>query len=204
MTKEEAIKWVKFVHDVLYEDKDEDIRTALDMAISALSAEPSDLISRAEAIEAVAEEWLSEASAESPYVNDDDYGAYKKLAEELFADIPSADIPIPQDLTTEQWDKYIEECRLLRETLSADRPTMIPINIEKRYPMSRDEDITDAFTRGYEYGIKSDRPSGEWIDDKPNLRSAFAKQYRCSNCGARHFNYTYCPSCGAYMKGGTK
>lgn len=39
MTREEAIKWVKFVHDVLYEDKDEDIRTALDMAIEALNRE---------------------------------------------------------------------------------------------------------------------------------------------------------------------
>lgn len=39
MTKEQAVKWVKFVHDVLYEDKDEEIREALDMAIEALSAE---------------------------------------------------------------------------------------------------------------------------------------------------------------------
>lgn len=51
----------------------------------------SDLINRADAIEAVAEEWLSEASAESPYVNDDDIGEYRKLAEELFEDVPSAD-----------------------------------------------------------------------------------------------------------------
>ena len=50
-----------------------------------------DLISRADAIEAVAQEWLSEASAESPYVNDDDIGEYRKLAEELFEDIPSAE-----------------------------------------------------------------------------------------------------------------
>lgn len=51
----------------------------------------TDLISRADAIEAVAEEWLSEASAESPYVNDDDIDRYRELADELFADIPSAD-----------------------------------------------------------------------------------------------------------------
>lgn len=42
MTREEAIKWVKFVHDVLYEDKDEDIRTALDMAIEALQREEAE------------------------------------------------------------------------------------------------------------------------------------------------------------------
>ena len=52
MTKEQAVKWVKFVHDVLYEDKDEEIREALNMAIEALSTEattgdyPNDLISR--------------------------------------------------------------------------------------------------------------------------------------------------------------
>lgn len=51
----------------------------------------TDLISRADAIDAVAEEWLSEASAESPYVNDYDIDKYRELAEELFADIPSAD-----------------------------------------------------------------------------------------------------------------
>lgn len=51
----------------------------------------SDLISRADAIEAVAQQWLFEASAESPYVNDNDIDRYRELAEDLFADIPSAD-----------------------------------------------------------------------------------------------------------------
>lgn len=36
MTRGQAVKWVKFVHDVLYEDKDEEIREALNMAIEAL------------------------------------------------------------------------------------------------------------------------------------------------------------------------
>lgn len=35
-----AVKWVKFVHDVLYEDKDEKIREALNMAIEALKERP--------------------------------------------------------------------------------------------------------------------------------------------------------------------
>ena len=51
----------------------------------------SDLINRAEAIEAVAQQWLFEASVGNPYVNDDDIGEYRKLAEELFEDVPSAD-----------------------------------------------------------------------------------------------------------------
>ena len=53
----------------------------------------TDYISRADAIDAVAEEWLSEASAESPYVNDEDIDKYRELAEELFSDIPSAEFP---------------------------------------------------------------------------------------------------------------
>jgi hypothetical protein len=51
----------------------------------------NDVINRADAIDAVAEEWLSEASAESPYVNDYDIDKYRELAEDLFSDIPSAD-----------------------------------------------------------------------------------------------------------------
>ena len=51
----------------------------------------ADYINRVYAIEAVAQQWLFEASAESPYVNDDDIDDYRKLAEELLSDIPSAE-----------------------------------------------------------------------------------------------------------------
>lgn len=54
----------------------------------------SDLISREAAIEEVAQQWLFEASSESPYVNDDDIREYRKLARELFEDVPSAE-PAP-------------------------------------------------------------------------------------------------------------
>lgn len=66
----------------------------------------TDLIKRADAIEAVAQQWLFEASVGNPYVNDDDIGEYRKLAEELFKDVPSADavygvwIPIEETLPT--------------------------------------------------------------------------------------------------------
>lgn len=59
----------------------------------------TDLISRADAIDAVAEEWLSEASAESPYVNDYDIDKYRELAEDLFNDIPSAEYSKPLQTT---------------------------------------------------------------------------------------------------------
>ena len=46
---------------------------------------------------------------------------------------------------------------------------MIPIELKKRYPNSRDEDITDAFMRGYQ--AHAEAVQGEWIgkdDDKIN------------------------------------
>lgn len=50
-----------------------------------------ELISREDAIEVVAQQWLFEASTESPYVNDDDIGEYRNLAEGLFEDVPTID-----------------------------------------------------------------------------------------------------------------
>ena len=79
------------------------------------------LISREDAIETVAQQWLFEASAESPYVNDDDIDEYRNLAEGLFEDVPSAEaewIPcskrLPEDgiavlITTENEEVYIDQ-----------------------------------------------------------------------------------------------
>ena len=105
MTREEAIEMLK--NTIAYESN---FAEAKRMAIEALKGgdaemneinpkqymqvspnNGADLISRADAIEAVAQQWLFEASAESPYVNDDDIGEYRKLAEELFEDVPSAE-----------------------------------------------------------------------------------------------------------------
>ena len=46
---------------------------------------------------------------------------------------------------------------------------MREIILKKRYPHSREEDITDAFMRGYEKG-KADRPQ-EWIPCSERLPS---------------------------------
>ena len=48
---------------------------------------------------------------------------------------------------------------------------MREIILKKRYPHSREEDITDAFMRGYEKG-KADRPQGEWIPCEERLPEA--------------------------------
>ena len=83
---------------------------------------------------------------------------------------------------------------------SADA-VQIPIKLEKRYPQSRDEDITDAFMRGYLAGRSSaDRPTGEWQDEhgKPMCLGSFAGY--CSNCGKwSEYLTDYCGNCGAKM-----
>ena len=154
MTREEAIQALKDLVEinVRYGCDDKWI-TALDMAISALSAEPSvsiqpktianncDLISRADAIEMAVD-------VETPQ------GTYERAI-------------------------YIDDLMALPS---------------------------------------ADRPSGEWIP-KQMQHKATREVYEmaeCSICGAAYVRYenddysfdlnkpNYCPSCGAYMKGGAE
>jgi len=79
---------------------------------------------------------------------------------------------------------------------------MREIILEKRYPHSREEDITDAFMRGYVKG-KADRPRGEWerVSADKYVQHAYYF-YRCSKCGYDHIGKTnFCPNCGADMRG---
>ena len=63
--------------------------------------------------------------------------------------------------------------------------------------------LISAMSLGYNYGIKADRPQGEWIEvDDASI------SYRCSVCGWEAHLYEddvygmpYCPNCGAMMKG---
>lgn len=66
------------------------------------------LIDIKDAIEAVAQQWLFEASAESPYVNDDDIGEYRKLAEELFEDAPAIEIVLCMDCNRQKTCKFAQ------------------------------------------------------------------------------------------------
>ena len=43
-------------------------------------------------------------------------------------------------------------------------PNMIPIKLEKRYPESKDEDITDAFMQGYLKGKEAVQGYTEWLE----------------------------------------
>jgi len=103
------------------------------------------------------------------------------------------------ELTEKDWDELTDAINALP---SADA-VQIPIKLEKRYPQSRDEDITDAFMRGYLAGRSSaDRPTGEWQDEhgKPMRWTSFAGY--CSNCGKwSEYLTDYCGNCGAKMGG---
>lgn len=74
---------------------------------------------------------------------------------------------------------------------------MNEIILEKRYPHSRSEDITDAFMRGYVKG-KADRPQGHWT--KTDVAT-----YRCSECGKIQIaddvnELNFCCCCGSRNK----
>lgn len=88
---------------------------------------------------------------------------------------------------------------------------MREIILKKRYPHSREEDITDAFMRGYEKG-KADRPQGKWIRDRYwsrgiGMGEEYGFFYKCSLCeyevenGYTRCGFNFCPYCGSMMKG---
>lgn len=62
-------------------------------------------------------------------------------------------------------------------------PNMIPIKLEKRYPESRDEDITDAFMQGYLKGaeISTIKVQGytEWLEK--NIVEAGTFEWLCED-----------------------
>lgn len=85
------------------------------------------------------------------------------------------------------------------------KPNMIPIKLEKRYPESRDEDITGAFMQGYLKGKEA--VQGEWEDMEIQCNPyppIFCVE--CSSCGYRvgretflENTFNFCPNCGAKM-----
>ena len=82
---------------------------------------------------------------------------------------------------------------------------MSEIILEKRYPHSRSEDITDAFMRGYVKG-KADRPQGEWLDYEIPLEDGGAMPIQVCNLCKTFYPLAYtggghrfCPNCGAKM-----
>lgn len=71
---------------------------------------------------------------------------------------------------------------------------MSEIKLTKRYPHSRTEDIADAYTRGFEDGMKMGR--GE-CHVKIVEGMSPTPYYVCSECGnAERHPFKFCPECG--------
>lgn len=109
--------------------------------------------------------------------------------------------------------RFINNAPTVQEGVSEEaisEPKVIPIKLEKRYPESKDEDITDAFLQGYIKG-KVDRPQGEWIEKYNGNGWDDFWDYTCSHCGKKYeradavlYHANFCPNCGARMKGGAE
>ena len=65
-----------------------------------------------------------------------------------------------------------------------------------------DEEIIDSYRKEFQKALSADRPSGEWIDVHEDGHSWFVA--KCSQCGKTNRINNYCPSCGAFMKGGNE
>ena len=70
---------------------------------------------------------------------------------------------------------------------------------------AKEGELVKAYTKGFDAGVETARPQGEWIVDENNDFSIFKK---CSNCGegaewldgGSQFLSNYCPACGADMR----
>ena len=204
MKREETIKWVKFVHDVLYEDKDEDIRTALNMAIEALSAEPKWNCTAsfvAEQLERLTE-LTSEERVDFLYkflgiTDKDNKSADSLLNAEAEADKESG---CKLDLISRA-DAIAVICK---EDCDGTEPYMCGAYINNDCPpIKAIRDLPSA-----------DRPSGEWqvvettvpMHDRYGVK-CWGSIFKCDQCGFTtyavegHFSqYSYCPCCGAKME----
>lgn len=152
--------------------------------------EPSDLMSHEEAWNTIESDLISRADAVKALTEYYDYSERMCIEiKALIEDIPSADIPTEDysdlpDIPRAYYEKIVgnmsHEINMLKQQLE-DRPM-----------------------------VHSERPA-EWIKENIVLTSN-PPQYRwyCSNCEMIVINHgekptwQYCPSCGAFMKGGAE
>ena len=206
MTREEAIQWLKEMKDTieLYNDLSKSYTfdkypQAIDMAISALhfeadcrscmwrekyeeQTEPSDLISHEEAWKQIESDLISRAEAieavREVVIDNDAVEALKALPS---ADRPTEDYSDLPDIPRAYYEKIVgnmsHEINMLKQQLE-DRPM-----------------------------VHSERPA-EWIRHEDYGGFDY---WECSNCKEDFYfeveapkGYNYCPSCGAFMKGGAE
>ena len=115
------------------------------------------LISKDDAIEAVAQQWLFEASVGNPYVNDDDIGEYRKLAEELFEDVPSADA----EQGVGRYENAMQKLREMPRYLNG---------IKEKQITKISADAVQGYTEWLEKIIVDNEGANEWLcEDTPDL-----------------------------------
>ena len=218
MTREDAIKWLKQINAKYIsggdESFDESRHEAIDMAISALhfeadcrscmwrekyeeQTEPSDLMSHEEAWNTIESDLISRADVKKVLREDWVKKAKMPMEADLFLVFAMEDIDnlpsVSADIQTEDYSDLPDIPRAYYEKIVGNMSheiNMLKQQLEDR-PM-----------------VHSERPA-EWIFDTeiPIGDGRTSAGYRCSNCGKDYWNpteFTYCPSCGAFMKGGNK
>ena len=186
MTREEAIRKLKREYEAIEGDwRFKEFAEALDMAIEAFQQVTGKLNNRDDSFLTADAEAVKERKSKLDLIGRQD-------AIEAVATVTMS-IHLSNVL-----------CDKLLALPSADA-VQIPIKLEKRYPQSRDEDITDAFMRGYLAGRSSaDRPTGEWVDENGKPATGLYSAY-CLNCGEwSEYLTDYCGNCGAKMGGDTE
>ena len=170
MTREEAIKWVKFVHDVLYEDKDEDIRTALDMAISALQTEPtlSNMSTPKEPTPIY--DYMVGKTEPSDLMSHEE--AWKQIESDLISRADAIDAVcgtcLGEHYTKCNQAEWCADVNALKALPSAD--------IEKAV---EEKVLNKMLEKGFIELPSADRPSGEWIEVEDDYKN---RAWECSNC----------------------
>lgn len=217
MTREEAIKIIDCYDINFYDLSGEKIPAnklaeAFDMAIEALSAEPSgDLISRADAIEAVCEEC-------------DVVCEHRHETIQRIATLPSADAvdvahDIPEYCSWSQTYTNMVQSAMSKASANAvprlkQTDTLIIADALRYLAKDTERHLSDR-TRAdalrqqflkYGASMSADAVQGEWVyGTDPITGEKDCIAWTCSLCGGKYpWQPNYCPNCGARMKGGAE
>jgi len=174
MTREEAIKLLRDLWNEVYnEDSDGyNYAIAIDMAIEALSPKDGDLISRADAIRAVAEHYSFDDGCRNIY-KDMDY--YKGIAEHILKNVPSAEAETKWNCTA----NFVADMKKKFQCMTAEEQYKV---LERILGRPQGEWTYLSGSKGSYMTISC-----------PICGSTFD--------GVAEWKYNFCPNCGADMRG---
>lgn len=209
MTREDAIRWTAYVQQS--EPWQDRVIEALDMAIEALEREPSDdLISRAEAIEAIENtDWYHQNQNKDMVhgANDDEHQARYK-AQDIYKALEA--VPLADRQMVIKCKPFLSEEDFKAFAEQASDQNVILISNEAEVVSTNTSTNTSTKSTNISTDTSADRPRGEWEEMGENKDGTH--NIRCDQCGesfkARgHANshntkkkYRFCPSCGADMR----